>query len=120
MSETREEMRARMSRMGKRRLVTMTQAKRTALSYAAGVKGGRPRLIDRERMLELRAAGKLHRGVLEELNVSMASVTHRTPNRSRISSARPRWVTIPIRAHASWTTIRLTVMTGNNQSSSKP
>jgi hypothetical protein len=74
MSETREEMRARMSRMGKRRLVTMTQAKRTALSYAAGVKGGRPRLIDRERMLELRAAGKLHREIAEELGVSMASV----------------------------------------------
>jgi len=74
MSETPEEIRERMSRMGKRRLVTMTQAKRTALSYAAGVKGGRPRLIDRERMLELRAARKLHREIAEELGVSMASV----------------------------------------------
>ena len=74
MSETPEEMQARMSRMGKRRLVTMTQAKRTALSYVAGVKGGRPRLIDRERMLELRAAGKLHREISEALGVSMASV----------------------------------------------
>jgi transposase len=52
----------------------MTKAERTALSYAAGVKGGRPRLIDREKMLALRAAGKLQREIAEELGVSMASV----------------------------------------------
>jgi hypothetical protein len=74
MSETPEEMRARMSRMGKRRLETMTKAKRVSLAYQAGVKGGRPRLIDREKMLKLRAAGKLHREIAEEMGVSMATV----------------------------------------------
>jgi hypothetical protein len=52
----------------------MTKAKRTALSYAAEMKGGRPRLIDRDKMLKLRAAGKLHQKIAEDFGVSMASV----------------------------------------------
>jgi hypothetical protein len=59
---------------GKRRLETMTKAKRTALAYQAGIKGGKPRTIDHEKVKALRAAGMKHREIAEELGVSMASV----------------------------------------------
>jgi hypothetical protein len=75
MSETPEEMRARMSRMGKRRLVTMTKAKRVALAYQAGLKGGAPRQIDHEKVKALRAEGKKYREIAAELGISIPSVS---------------------------------------------
>jgi hypothetical protein len=58
----------------KRRLVMMTKAKRTAPSYAAGLKGGCPRRIDHERVKALRAEGKKHREIAAELGISMREV----------------------------------------------
>ena len=59
---------------GKPRLETMTQAKRTKLAYDAGVQGGRPVVIDHQKVLELRAAGKLGREIAAELGISQPSV----------------------------------------------
>jgi hypothetical protein len=74
MTETPEELRARMSRAGKGRLRTMTAAKRTALSYQAGVQGGAPRRIDHGKVRALRDAGKKWREIAAEMGISMASV----------------------------------------------
>ena len=43
-------------------------------------------------------------------NTSMAKAVQRTPNSSRISSAKPLPVTTPMRATWSWTTISATVI----------
>ena len=59
---------------GKRRLETMTKAKRTALAYQAGVKGGKPRTIDHERVRELRKQGLKYREIAAKLGISMPSV----------------------------------------------
>jgi DNA invertase Pin-like site-specific DNA recombinase len=79
MSETPEELRERMSRAGKvggkRRLVTMTKAKRYHLAYVAGVQGGAPRKIDHEKVRELREQGLKYREIAEQLNISMPSVS---------------------------------------------
>jgi hypothetical protein len=52
----------------------MTAAKRTALSYAAGLQGGAPRKIDHAKVRELHAAGKKYREIAAELGISMPSV----------------------------------------------
>jgi hypothetical protein len=52
----------------------MTPAARIARAYNAGVEGGRPVVIDHAKVHELRAAGKKHREIAAELNISMASV----------------------------------------------
>ena len=74
MKETPERQRRRMSRMGKRRLETLTQARRTILAYQAGVQGGRPRVIDHDRVRALQAQGLKHREIAAELDISMPSV----------------------------------------------
>jgi hypothetical protein len=74
MSETRGELRERMSRAGKGRLRTMTAAKRVALAYQAGVQGGAPRKIDHEKVLKLRERGLKWREIAAELGISMPSV----------------------------------------------
>jgi hypothetical protein len=52
-----------MSRAGKGRLQTMTAAKRTALSYAAGFQGGAPRKIDHAKVPALRGEGLKYREI---------------------------------------------------------
>ena len=52
-----DELRARMSAMAKRRLVTMSKAKRYHIAYMAGIQGGRPVRIDHAKVRELRAQG---------------------------------------------------------------
>jgi hypothetical protein len=74
MKETPERQRRRMSRMGKRRLETLTQARRTILAYQAGVQGGRPRVIDHDKVRALRAQGLRHREIAAQLGISMPSV----------------------------------------------
>jgi hypothetical protein len=74
MTETPEELRARMSRAGKGRLRTMTAWERKVQSHEAGLKGGAPRKIDHERVRGLREAGKKWREIAEELGISMPSV----------------------------------------------
>jgi hypothetical protein len=75
---TEEERRKRLrewgKRGGKRRLETMTKAKRTALAYEAGIKGGAPRTIDREKVRKLRDQGLKHREIAAALGIGIASV----------------------------------------------
>jgi DNA invertase Pin-like site-specific DNA recombinase len=59
---------------GKRRLETMSKAQRTALAYQAGVQGGRPVVIDHERVKALRAEGMKYREIAQEMGISLASV----------------------------------------------
>lgn len=59
---------------GKRRLETMTKAKRVALAYQAGIQGGAPIRIDHGRVLKLRAQGLKWREIAVEMGVSIASV----------------------------------------------
>jgi hypothetical protein len=58
----------------KRRLITMTKAKRTVLAYEAGVQGGAPRKINHNQVRALGAAGLKYREMAAELNTSMPSV----------------------------------------------
>ena len=69
-----DELRARMSAMGKRRLVTMSKAKRYYIAYMAGVQGGRPIVIDHAKVQALRAEGLKHREIAAELGISLPSV----------------------------------------------
>ena len=59
---------------GKMSLRTMTPWERKVRAHKAGLAGGAPRQIDHERVLALRAAGKLYREIAEELGISMPSV----------------------------------------------
>lgn len=59
---------------GKRRLETMTKAKRTKLAYDAGVQGGRPVVIDRGKVREMREKGLKYREIAEAMGIGMASV----------------------------------------------
>jgi hypothetical protein len=72
---TDDEMRARMSAMGKRRLVTMSKAKRYHLAYVAGIQGGRPIVIDHARVKALRAEGLKLREIAEQLGISIPSAS---------------------------------------------
>ena len=60
---------------GKRRLVTMTKAKRVHLAYIAGLQGGRPVVIDHEKVKELRAEGLKLREIAEQMKISIPSVS---------------------------------------------
>jgi hypothetical protein len=74
-----DELRARMSALGKvggkRRLVTMSKAKRYHLAYVAGIQGGRPVVIDHEKVKALRAEGRKYREIAAELGISIPSVS---------------------------------------------
>jgi DNA invertase Pin-like site-specific DNA recombinase len=77
--EVTDEMRARMSAMGKiggkRRLVTMSKAKRYHLAYTAGIQGGAPVRIDHEKVKELREQGLKYREIAEQMGISIPSVS---------------------------------------------
>jgi hypothetical protein len=79
--ETPDQLRARMSRMGKARM-QWPKWRRQASAWHAGKQGGRPVVIDHAKVHELRNAGKKHREIAAEMNISMPSV-------SRILAARP-------------------------------
>ena len=74
-----DKLRARMSAMGKvggkRRLETMTKAKRVHLAYIAGLQGGAPIRIDHAKVRELRAAGLKLREIAVQLGISIPSVS---------------------------------------------
>jgi predicted DNA-binding protein (UPF0251 family) len=72
--ELREKRREWGRQGGKRRLETMTKAKRTALAYQSGVKGGAPRRIDHEKVKALRVEGLKHREIAVAMEISMPSV----------------------------------------------
>jgi hypothetical protein len=72
--EVTDEMRARMSAMAKRWLVTMSKAKRYYIAYMAGVHGGRPVTIDHAKVKALREAGLKHREIAGQLKISLPSV----------------------------------------------
>ena len=73
--EVTDELRARMSRMAKRRLVTMSKAKRYHIAYMAGIQGGAPRRIDHAKVRALREQGLKYREIADELGISMPSVS---------------------------------------------
>jgi DNA invertase Pin-like site-specific DNA recombinase len=73
-SETPDERRARMSAMAKRRLVTMSKAKRYYIAYMAGIQGGAPVRIDHAKVRELRAQGLKYREIAGRLGISIPSV----------------------------------------------
>jgi len=74
-----DKLRARMSALGKiggkRRLVTMSKAKRVALAYQAGLQGGAPIRIDHARVKALRAQGLKLREIAEQMGISIPSVS---------------------------------------------
>jgi DNA invertase Pin-like site-specific DNA recombinase len=72
--EVTDELRARMSAMAKRRLVTMSKAKRYYIAYMAGIQGGRPVRIDHAKVRELRAQGLKYREIAKKLKISIPSV----------------------------------------------
>jgi hypothetical protein len=59
---------------GKRRLVTMSKAKRYHLAYIAGLQGGAPRKYDHDQVRALGAAGKKAEEIAAELGMSVPSV----------------------------------------------
>ena len=78
MSETPEELRARMSRAGKiggKRRLLWTKAKRYHMAYMAGIQGGRPVVIDHEKVKALRAEGLKLREIAERMNISIPSAS---------------------------------------------
>ena len=60
---------------GKRSLETMTAAQRTARAKHAGMQGGRPRVVDRERVVALRKAGKTIVEVAAAARCSVSTVS---------------------------------------------
>jgi DNA invertase Pin-like site-specific DNA recombinase len=78
-----DELRARMSAMAKRRLVTMSKAKRYHIAYMAGIQGGRPVRIDHAKVRELREQGLKYREIAEQMGISIPSV-------ARILAAQPK------------------------------
>jgi DNA invertase Pin-like site-specific DNA recombinase len=69
-----DELRARMSAMAKRRLVTMSKAKRYHIAYIAGIQGGRPVRIDHAKVRKLREQGLKYREIAEQMEISIPSV----------------------------------------------
>ena len=59
---------------GKRRLVTMSKAKRYHLAYMAGLQGGAPIRIDYDKVRELRAQGLKYREIAGQMKISIPSV----------------------------------------------
>ena len=78
-----DELRARMSAMARRRLVTMTKAKRYHIAYMAGIQGGAPRKIDHEKVKALRGTGLLYREIAEQLGISIPSVARIVNSKER-------------------------------------
>jgi DNA invertase Pin-like site-specific DNA recombinase len=68
---------------GKRRLETMTRAKRVHLAYMAGLQGGAPIRIDHARVRELRELGLKYREIAGQMGISIPSV-------ARILAAQPK------------------------------
>jgi DNA invertase Pin-like site-specific DNA recombinase len=68
---------------GKRRLVTMTKAKRVHLAYIAGLQGGAPVRIDHEQVRALREQGLKYREIAKQMKISIPSV-------ARILGAQPK------------------------------
>jgi hypothetical protein len=60
---------------GKRSLETMTAAERKARAIHAGMAGGRPRTIDHERVMALRAEGKTLAEVAAAMRCSASTVS---------------------------------------------
>jgi DNA invertase Pin-like site-specific DNA recombinase len=60
---------------GKRRLETMTKAKRVHLAYLAGLQGGAPIRIDHDTVRALRAQGLKYREIAEQMGISIPSVS---------------------------------------------
>jgi hypothetical protein len=60
---------------GKRRLVTMSKAKRYHLAYIAGLQGGAPIRIDHDKVKALRAEGLKLREIAEQMKISIPSVS---------------------------------------------
>ena len=60
---------------GKRSLETMTKAARRARALQAGLAGGRPRVVDRKRVVALRAAGKSLEEVAATVHCSVSTVS---------------------------------------------
>ena len=60
---------------GKRSLETMTAKQRRARAKRAGLAGGRPPVVDRERVIALRAAGKTLEGIAAALRCSRSTVS---------------------------------------------
>jgi transposase len=60
---------------GKRSLETMTKAARRARALRAGLAGGRPRVVDRERVIALRAAGKSLEEIAAAVHCSASTVS---------------------------------------------
>ena len=59
---------------GRATLETMTKAARISRAYQAGKRGGAPVRINHQKVLELRAAGKVGREIAAELGISEPSV----------------------------------------------
>lgn len=59
---------------GRSSLRTMTAAARTARAYFAGKQGGRPRQVDRNRIVQLRRIGKTPTEVAEAVGCGIATV----------------------------------------------
>jgi hypothetical protein len=59
---------------GRRRMETMTAAARSAQAYQAGVQGGRPRVVDWDRVIELRAAGRPLKVIAKLMHCSVGTV----------------------------------------------
>ena len=60
---------------GKRRLETMTKAKRVHLAYLAGRHGGAPIRSDHDTVRALRAQGLKYREIAEQMGISIPSVS---------------------------------------------
>ena len=59
---------------GKRSLETMTADERRARALHAGLAGGRPRTVDWDRVVELRAAGKSLKEIAKQMHCSVGQV----------------------------------------------
>jgi DNA invertase Pin-like site-specific DNA recombinase len=60
---------------GRRSLETMTAAERKARAKHAGLAGGRPPVVDREKVIALRAAGKTLEEIATVLHCSRSTVS---------------------------------------------
>jgi DNA invertase Pin-like site-specific DNA recombinase len=60
---------------GKRSLETMTEAARRARALRAGLAGGRPRVVDRARVVAMRAAGKTLEEIATAVHCSVSTVS---------------------------------------------
>jgi len=60
---------------GKRSLETMTKAERRARALRAGLAGGRPRVVDRARVVAMRSAGKSLEELAAAVHCSVSTVS---------------------------------------------